>query len=112
MPKLRRRAPYSTHRRWTTADAEAALSALAASGLSLAGFANREGLVAARLYRWRHRLEARSEAVPSPSAFVELPRRVPERVEIELRSGRVLRVSESIEAGALLRLVDVLEQPC
>jgi transposase-like protein len=112
MPKLRRRTTYLTRRHWTSADAQAALSALAASGLSLAQFAKREGLVADRLYRWRRRLGAASKVVAKSPAFIEVRPREPEPVEIALRSGRILRVSEAIEASALRRFVEVLEQPC
>jgi hypothetical protein len=49
------------------------------------------------------------------AAFVEITRGAPaQRVEIQLRSGRTLVVSESIDATALRRIVDVLEHdaPC
>jgi len=47
-------------------------------------------------------------------AFVELRPRGTEHVEVVLRSGRLLRVSETIESSALERLVLVLEksEPC
>ena len=111
MPKLRR-ATFTTRRYWTSADAQSALSALAVSGLSLAKFAEREGLVAERLYRWRRQLGAASTDVAKPPAFIEVRPRASVPVEIVLRSGRTLRVSESIDAPALRRLVEVLEQPC
>jgi transposase-like protein len=112
MPKLRRAATYSTRRRWTSADARDALLDLEASGLSLAAFAKREGLVAERLYRWRRRFAAgRTKSAAAP-AFVEVRPRTPSVVEIVLRSGRTLRVPESLESRALLRLVEVLDPPC
>jgi hypothetical protein len=40
---------------------------------------------------------------------VEVVPRAAERVEIALRSGHVLRVSESIDTEALRRLVEALE---
>jgi hypothetical protein len=44
------------------------------------------------------------------ATFIEVGRHAAtERVEIVLRSGRTLRVSESIDAIALRRIVDVLE---
>jgi len=110
MPKLPP-ATYTTHRRWTVADARSALAALAASELSARAFAIREGLDPQRLRRWRHQLEGASEsAAATPAKFVELRPRAPEPVEIVLRSGRVLRVGDSIDTMALMRLVEALER--
>lgn len=39
--------------KWTEVEARAALSAWRDSGLTLAAFARKRGLVAERLYRWR-----------------------------------------------------------
>ena len=114
MPRTRAPAAYLIRRRWTIADARSAVSALKASGLSTCAFAAREGLDVNRLYRWRRRLEAeRIGDEPAPK-FVELQPRGAEPVEVVLRSGRVLRVSEAIEPAALLRLVTALERtgPC
>jgi hypothetical protein len=104
----------STRRRWKESDARKVLEAAQASGLTLSAFAAREGLAAHRLYFWKQRLEQTAKETSPSVAFVELHRSAPATVEVVLRSGRVLRVSESIDAGALRRLVDVLEQerPC
>jgi hypothetical protein len=83
---------------------------MAASGLSPDAFARREGLRVQRLRRWRDRLGGGSVATPTTAAFVEVGRHAAtERVEIVLRSGRVLRVADSIDAVMLRRIVDVLE---
>lgn len=106
-------AAYSTGRRWTDADARAALAALDASGLTVAAFAAREGLDPQRLYFWRRRLRTGSvEAQPQPPTFIEVLRAAEREklIEIILCSGRVVRVAESIDAGVLRRLVDALEQ--
>jgi transposase-like protein len=100
----------STRRRWKESEAREVLEAARASGLTLSAFAAREGLGAHRLYFWKQRLEQTSKDGSSPVAFLELRRSAPAPVEIVLRSGRTLRVSESIDAEALRRLVDVLEQ--
>jgi transposase-like protein len=78
--------------------------------LTLSAFAAREGLAAQRLYSWKRRLERGGNAGSPSVAFLELRRSALAPVEIVLRSGRVLRVSESIDPGALRRLVDVLER--
>ena len=112
MPKL---IPlYRPRLRWTEKEARAALAALATSRLSTRAFAAREGIDIQRLYSWRRKLEASPPSgevvVPAaPPAFVELRPAVPERVEVVLRSGVVLRVSESIDGETVRRLVDALE---
>jgi transposase-like protein len=99
---------YATRRRWTVIEARAALAALAASGLSMAAFAAREGIDMERLRRWRRKLE-KLPAAPAQK-FVEIRSHEPESIEIVLRSGRVLRVTESVDPMALVRLVDALER--
>ncbi len=102
---------YRTSRRWTEEEARAALAAHAASGLPMGVFASREGLDAQRLYVWRRKFESTGGArMPTPPPFVELRASRPERVEVVLRSGRVLRCTEEISSGALRRLVEVLEE--
>ena len=108
-------AAYTTRRRWTAAEARVVLAALVKSWLSVPAFAIREGLDAQRIRRWQHQLEAVAGAgtaltVAKPPKFVELRPSAPERVEVVLRSGHVLRVAESIDPSALVRLVNALEQ--
>lgn len=115
MPKSRLPA-LSSPRRWTAAHAQTVLAALDASALSVAAFAAREGLDVQRLHFWRRRLENAAPDAPSRPMFVEVPLRAISsasergRVEIVLRSGRVVRVDESIDAATLRRLIDVLDQ--
>lgn len=99
-------------RRWSHADAQVALEALARSGLSVTAFAAREGINHQRLRWWHGRVEQKTTGASSrkPVAFVEVRHREPERIEIVLRSGRVLRCAEEIDTMALRRLVDGLEQ--
>ena len=115
MPKPRPPAAYSTRRRWTMAEARAALEACTASGLSVRAFALREGLDVQRLFRWRRRLATETEPSSAPLGFVEVqrPRRA-EPIEVVLLSGRILRVAESVDADALARIADVLDKgrPC
>jgi hypothetical protein len=118
MPKSPPVATYLTRRRWTVVEARAALAAVDASGLRTSAFAAREGLDVQRLQSWRRKLgtkpktrKARSPARASRSSFVELRPRGTEPIEIVLRSGRVLRVTESIDAAVLRRLVEVLDEP-
>ncbi len=112
MPRHRTAAAYTRRRRWTAADARAALAALATSGLTLSAFARRDGLHVERLRRWRLRLAAteRGQVAVAPPEVIELRPRRPEPVEIVLLSGRVLRVSETIDVSVLPRLVAALER--
>lgn len=116
MPKLSPLPSYRTRRRWTEKEARAALAALAESRLSTRAFAAREGIDVQRLHSWRRKFEASpSPEVVAPPAFVELRPASPERVEVVLRSGIILRVSESIEGATVRRLVDALDpsrSPC
>jgi len=104
----------STRRRWKESEARSVLEAAQESGLTLSAFAAREGFAAHRLYFWKRRLEQAGKDSSSPVAFLELRGSASATAEVVLRSGRVLRVSESIDAGTLQRLVDALEQerPC
>ena len=99
----------SPRRRWTEDDARDALDAFARSGLSMRAFADAAGINVQRLVRWR-----RKWAGPSPVGgsvpFVEVRQREAERVEVVLRSGRVLRCAEEISEATLRRLVGVLEE--
>ena len=90
------------------------LSAASKSGLSAAAFAAREGLHPQRLQRWQRRLVAGSLSFERTPAFVELRPHRAEQVEVVLRSGRLLRISETIEPAVLERLVQALERsgPC
>jgi hypothetical protein len=114
MPQSPPVASYLTRRRWTEAEARAALAALDASGLRPSAFATREGLDVQRLQSWRRKLGAKPKTRPAPAsrpAFVEVRPRSSEPIEIVLRSGRVLRVPESIDSAVLRRLVDALDEP-
>ena len=105
---------YARGRRWGAAEARAVLAAMDASGLSERAFADREGLQVQRLRRWRERLESKAAVKAGVAAFVELGQQAAataaaNRIEIALRSGRVLRAAETIDPVVLRRLVDVLE---
>ena len=105
MPKKKQERPR--RQRWTPEEASVVLAKQTASGLSVQGFAAREGLDAERLYRWRRRLDL----APAPaSAFVEVRPSKRPRIEVVLRSGHVLFVSESVDEAALERLLQVLDR--
>jgi transposase-like protein len=115
MPR-HRTAPYARRRRWTSAEARAALAALGKSGLTASAFAQQEGLDVERLRRWRRRLVS-TEQLPRPATgparapeLIELRPHQPQPVEIVLRSGILVRVPETIDPSMLARLVSALER--
>lgn len=95
--------------RWSAREARAALAALDASGLSIATFAKREGLVPERLYNWRRKL---GESVAPTADFVEVRAKTSGRVEVLFPSGVTLRAAETIEPAVLARLVAALGSGC
>lgn len=113
MPKSRSISRLESHGRWSVEQARQILGRQEASGPSIVAFARREGLVAQRLYWWRSRLSAAGDDGGAPE-FVEVtPQRAADNrgvVEVVLRSGRVLRVSEEVDSHVLRRLADALEQ--
>lgn len=126
MPRPRSVISCLRRRRWRVADAQAVLSALEASGLTVSAFAEREGLEKERLNRWRRRFarehEAGTGSLPTRPGLIELrstaaasaPRSAgrTEPVEIVLGSGLVVRVAETIDPATLARLVAALERGC
>ena len=94
----------SSKRRWTVDDARSVLQRFTASGLTVREFAEREGVDPQRLYRWRGVI-----GEYSAPAFVEVARPTSARpVEILLRSGHVVRLSEGFSEEALRRVVAIL----
>jgi transposase-like protein len=115
---------------WTAADAQQVLRAVKVSGLSVTEFSRRHGLVAERLFNWKRKLgpgvKPETAAMPTfvPVRLVgaspeePVPPRAEERVErsimeVVLGSGWRVRVAADFDAGALRRLLSVLEAaPC
>jgi transposase-like protein len=107
MPKYRK----PRDGRWTAEKAREVLAAQRNSGLSAFAFAQREGLGPQRLYSWRRRLSDGADSrAHEPVQFVEVRSSATPQVEVLLGSGRMLRVSETIDPEVLLRLVAALEQ--
>jgi hypothetical protein len=90
------------------------------SGLSLRQFAAREGLKAGSLSFWKWKLgqehvQRGAAERPRPVSFIELRAepavaRPAQPFEVELRSGRRVRVAAGFDAAELARLVVVLEE--
>jgi len=118
MPRAKSHTPTTKRQRWTRGQARAVLEKQASSGLTVREFAEREGLKPVRLQRWRERLgigasqrlAASAASMPERTAFVEVRAQRPSRIELVLRTGHVLFVPDSFDAGALSRLVEILER--
>ena len=98
------------HSKWTEVEARAALRACRRSGLSMAEYAKRHGIVAQRLYWWSKKLgDSIDEDVQLvPVEVNELKRGEP--VLVMLRSGHMLKVGRGFDEQAFARAVAVLEQ--
>jgi transposase-like protein len=85
------------------------------SGESVAGFASSRGLCAATIYWWRSRLRRQAQSDVPDLVPIEITTGAPplsESFELELVSGRRLRVPASFDADALARLILVAERAC
>jgi hypothetical protein len=90
------------------------------SGLSIRTFAEREGLKAGSLSFWKWKLgqdrgRGGAAAATAPVSFIELRAEAGalppgQPFEVELRSGRRVRVAAGFDAAELARLVVVLEE--
>ena len=99
---------FKAARRWNASQASDAVAALKSSGLSMAGFARREGLDSNRLRKWAGKLGPSTALVAAPT-FVEVTRVTNAHIEVVMPSGLTLRIAEAIDAVALARIVHALE---
>jgi transposase len=124
-------------RRWTVEQKLALVEEVSRPGASVAAVADRHGMSRSLLFDWRRQVREgtmpgvlRAEAAPAlvpvrvvddaptmqtprhpspPCRSVERPGRTAPTIEVVLRNGRVLRVSEAIRPEVLGRLAAVLE---
>ena len=112
-----------TRRRFSAEQRAAILAELTAGG-TVSEVARRHNLHTSLLFRWRReaatsawRREQQSRTAVMLPVTIAAPPVAPAHghcgamVEIELASGRVLRVRSDIDAGALKRIVAALEAP-
>jgi hypothetical protein len=107
---------------WSPTQAQWVIAELKRSGLSTKSFAARYRVGLPRIYYWHARFGAQEKAKQAPTGLVEV--RMPQsgarcdesstlaraHIEIELLSGRRLRVSESVDLDRLGALVALLER--
>jgi transposase len=109
-----------TRRRWSADEKRAIVEECSAGQASVSAVARKHNIAPNLLFRWRKDFGAdRHEARQSP-AFVPVALPAPMTassgadnrgglIEIELLSGRRLRVDGGVDAGALRRVIEVLE---
>lgn len=100
--------------RWSEAQARWVLGEFGRSGLGVKDFAIRHGIGVHRIYYWRGRLEATEGSTPrlvevQVADIARQPTAPESRIEVELLSGRRLRVSENVDPLRLEALVMALE---
>ena len=102
-------------RRWSSTEKERLVAASLEPGASVSVLAREAGLHPSQLYKWRHQLCARQEAMPrfTPVQIVgEAPsRRLPAPVgviEIELAGGTRLRITGAVDAATVSAAVGAL----
>ncbi|GBF26859.1 hypothetical protein MnTg02_01901 [bacterium MnTg02] len=108
-----------TRRRWSRAE-KLAIVEEALRGTNVSAVARRHGIKPSLLFRWKKQYGAPAGGeAPSP-AFVPLalpapasPAPPPEHtgsIEIDLRTGRRVRVGTRVDLAALKRIIEVLEE--
>jgi len=107
---------------WSPTQAQWVIAELKRSGLSPKSFAARYRVGLPRIYYWHARFGAQEKAKSAPPRLVEVqmpqsgvggdqrPTHARTRIEIELLSGRRLRVSETVDLDRLGALVALLER--
>lgn len=100
--------------RWTQREAQRALEAWRASGLSLPAWCREEGVAYERVRRWRSQLDSEPRCQQTPALFPvhvlesERPADGP-GFELELPRGLRLRVPPHFDEASLARLLRVVE---
>lgn len=101
-------------KRWTKRDAQRALAAWRASGLSLPAWCGQEGVAYERVRRWRTQLASESRR-PQTAALLPVQVLESERMgagrgfELELPRGLRLHVPSAFDEASLTRLLRVVE---
>lgn len=110
MPASRRVEELHRIRRWTEADARAAVESLHESGLPAREFAVRHGLHPLRLARWAARLATGSAEKPRFVPVVVTGKASSALTVDVVLGARVLRVPIEIDGAELERLVRAVER--
>lgn len=128
MPRVEVITSVERRRRWSREEKERLVAASLEPGVSVSEVARSAGIHVSQLFRWRKELCNRVDAgssqlvpveivpaaappaveAPAPSAPPGRRRRKSGIIEIELGSGRCVRVDRDVDAEALRRVLDAL----
>ena len=125
MPRVEVITSVERRRRWSRSQKEGLVAASLEPGVTASEVARAAGIHTSQLFRWRKELCPRSEvgaAALVPVQVVQSPVSVPSAatapasdsrrkagvIEIDLGSGRRVRVDRDVDAEALRRVLDVL----
>ena len=78
------------------------------SGLRIKEYAERSAIPASRIYGWMKDVRRKKVSNGHGRTFVRVSPEAAPIVEVRLQNGIVLKVSSTMEAGALQRLVEAL----
>lgn len=104
---------------WTESNARLFLSRWSKSGMSLKSFCEKEGVNYGRVKYWKYRLSTEPESgmfVPVEVIEVSTEKEsichpiLDIGIEVELRSGRVIRIDHGVNESVFRELVRVLEE--
>lgn len=101
--------------RWSEAKAAEVLEAQRQSGLSAQNYAKREGIDYQRLHRWAQRLETDSNQTSVgflPVSVRAEPRVESTQIEVVVRSGHVVRLTDGFNPHTLKSVLRALEAAC
>jgi transposase len=112
-------------RRWSRDEKNRLIAETLAPGACVSEVARRNDVAPSLLFTWRRRARTREPAsvflpvqvtaerpaaVPSPSLAKRRRKKAAGTIEIDLGSGRRLKVGADVDAAALARVLDVLER--
>lgn len=109
-----------TRREWSLAEKLAIVAASRMPGANVSAISRRHGAAQSLIYQWRQQFPASGAgpaffpvAITAATPVPDMPPQTakPATVEIELTSGRKLRVATDIDAADLKRIVAALEAP-
>jgi transposase len=110
-------------RRWTAAEKQRIVEESLSSSLSAAEFARQRDIHPNLLHSWRRQMKTGELPAPGEARFVPVAVAAPSdapamresdavvgaMVEVVLRNGRILRLSDGVVPGRVAQLADVLE---
>ena len=112
----RRHSVMRTRREWSTEEKRSIASESLLPGANVSAIARRHGVAQSQIYQWRKMFGLTGStpaflavAIAAPAPNEPVASLKPAMIEIELASGRKLRVVSDIDVAQLRRIIAVLE---